>query len=290
MGCVDPKNYPYSTVYWTSDATPWSGFGVALCHISSYAAAGETWMDLTRLFMTVAGQSVVSWNEGTREFRKLWKPGTFAYWAKGYELSNMNVEAEQKILAIDLTPEKICSWTDDDPSFKFGTGDVLPPYFVDKDPYVSRLIQAMKRDILNGCPAGRMFGESVSLALISYLYGHYSKTEKEQTISGLSALKLRRLEDFIRVNLASDLTLAQLAGIANLSPRHFCRCFKQATGLPPHRYVLLARIDKAKMMLVDSKYSVTEVATELGFASGSHFSDAFRKVTGVCPARFVIES
>lgn len=57
-------------------------------------------------------------------------------------------------------------------------------------------------------------------------------------------------------------------------------------GVPPHRYIGEQRIHRAKELLLDGSRSITDVALDLGFASHSHFTDAFRKITGVTPSRY----
>ena len=77
--------------------------------------------------------------------------------------------------------------------------------------------------------------------------------------------------------------LAALAGLAELSPYHFVRAFKQSFGVPPHRYHVRRRIERAKALLQEADTSVTAVASAVGFAETSSFSTAFRKVTGTSP-------
>ena len=92
------------------------------------------------------------------------------------------------------------------------------------------------------------------------------------------------MADFVEENLARELKLSELAAIAELSPYHFARAFKQSFGIPPHRYHTGRRIERAKEML--SNRSVTEVALAVGFAETSSFSAAFRKTTGLTPTEF----
>ena len=66
----------------------------------------------------------------------------------------------------------------------------------------------------------------------------------------------------------------------------FARAFKQATGSSPHSYLVEARITRAKELLCKSSVSITEVALRSGFASSSHFSVTFRRVTGLTPREF----
>jgi len=90
--------------------------------------------------------------------------------------------------------------------------------------------------------------------------------------------------------LAEDLSLAQLAGVAEMSPHYFAELFKRSTGHAPHRYVLLQRIERAKQGLGDTRRSIIEVGLEVGFQNPSHFSRMFRKFVGASPSQFQLET
>lgn len=104
--------------------------------------------------------------------------------------------------------------------------------------------------------------------------------------SGLGASRRRLIIEHIEKHLDEELRLGNLAKLANLSRHHFCRAFKVTFGMPPGRYITERRIDRAKGLLRDSRRSITEIALDLGFASHSHFTDAFRKITGITPSRY----
>jgi AraC-like DNA-binding protein len=74
-----------------------------------------------------------------------------------------------------------------------------------------------------------------------------------------------------------------LSGLVGLSAHHFCRVFKQSTGLPPHRWQVRQRVEKAKVLMLDADLSLAEIAVATGFADQSHFTTVFRKATGSPP-------
>jgi AraC-like DNA-binding protein len=76
-------------------------------------------------------------------------------------------------------------------------------------------------------------------------------------------------------------SLGDLARLTGLSPSHLAECFTRDVGAPPHRYLVNARIERARQLLRDSDVPITQLATELGFASSQHFAAAFKKSTGV---------
>lgn len=111
-------------------------------------------------------------------------------------------------------------------------------------------------------------------------------SDKAVQRGSLSDRTLRRLDEYVRANLARNLSLSDLSGIASLSKRHFLRAFQERIGATPYRYVLNLRIEEAKRRLSESEDSVTDVALAAGFSHSQHFSTAFRNATGMTPSTF----
>lgn len=100
---------------------------------------------------------------------------------------------------------------------------------------------------------------------------------------------VKRLRDYLQDNYAENVSLEQLAHIANLSPFHLNRVFCKEVGLPPHAYQTQVRIARAKTLLT-SGWSIGQVALETGFASQSHFGWHFKRLAGVTPGQYVQDS
>lgn len=90
---------------------------------------------------------------------------------------------------------------------------------------------------------------------------------------------------YLQDNLASNVSLAELARVANLSPYHLARAFTEEFGLSPHAYLVQARINLARRLLLEVR-SVTEVAYRIGFYDPSHFTRHFTRVVGMRPGRY----
>jgi AraC family transcriptional regulator len=90
----------------------------------------------------------------------------------------------------------------------------------------------------------------------------------------------------IEEHLDEQISLATLAELTRLSRFYLCRAFKQSFGLPPHRYHMSRRIERAKMLLVQPSPSVTEIGLALGFNETSSFTASFRKATGLTPTAY----
>jgi AraC-like DNA-binding protein len=103
---------------------------------------------------------------------------------------------------------------------------------------------------------------------------------------GLPETSLRHVLEHMQAHLDQALPVTALAAVAQMSPYHFSRRFKQSTGLSPHQYLLLQRIERAKELLAQHRHRVAEVSYELGFPHQSHFTTVFRKLVGVTPRAY----
>jgi len=98
--------------------------------------------------------------------------------------------------------------------------------------------------------------------------------------------RLRRVTEHIREHLDQHLTLAQLGAVVYMSPYHFAHLFQRSTGVPPHRFVVRARIDRAITLLTAPEPSIAQISRIVGFGTPSHFSTVFRRITGVTPRAY----
>lgn len=133
-------------------------------------------------------------------------------------------------------------------------------------------------------PSGRLFSDSLIQTLTLHLLSNYSTAKPvPQTNGGLSGYRLRRVQEFINENLENDLTLAEIAAVADLSQYHFARAFRKTVGQTTQQYVLQRRIEKAKDLLADGDLPIVEVSLRTGFKNQSHFTTLFRKFTTLTP-------
>lgn len=105
------------------------------------------------------------------------------------------------------------------------------------------------------------------------------------TKGGLAGWHLRAIERLAGTDLA-NLTVARMAAAADLSPYHFSRAFRVSTGLPPREWLLQKRLAAAKTLLVSTSCTIDQIATSVGYSSGSQFSRAFRARFGASPQEF----
>ena len=103
---------------------------------------------------------------------------------------------------------------------------------------------------------------------------------------GLPIARLRKIEDYVRVHLAESISIETLAELAELSPFHFSRVFKQATGITPLQFVTRERMLQAQQLIRETSRSLIEIALEVGYTSPSHFAQVFRRTAGMAPRQF----
>ena len=156
------------------------------------------------------------------------------------------------------------------------------------DRHILALVLEMRTDLEEGSPAGRIYGEFLANALAVYLLKRYAVRRLTPAVykGGLPGIRLRRVLDYIEANLTENLSLSQLAAAAGMSPHYFSELFRKSTGRPPHNYVLMERIERAKQRLRDPACSIIEAGMSAGFQNASHFARMFRRLVGTTPSRF----
>ena len=104
--------------------------------------------------------------------------------------------------------------------------------------------------------------------------------------ASLSPAEKRKLVDYIRANLTSNISVTELAGLVQMSPSHFARVFKASFGVTPYRLSCRSASKGRRACSQARKLSASQVATAFGFASQSHFVKVFRQFTGVTPKQY----
>ena len=157
------------------------------------------------------------------------------------------------------------------------------------DPTLRHIALALRAGIQSGVAVDHMYGDALSTALAVHLlreYGAAVPRPKRQS-GGLPHEKLVRAVEYIQDQLDTDLTVSGIAQTVGLSPDHFSRLFKESTGQSPYRYVVEARVRKAKELLTTGKFSISEAAYHLGFVDQSHLTRHFKRIFGLPPKRLL---
>lgn len=168
---------------------------------------------------------------------------------------------------------------------RFSAGFEFREVYRDKDPLVEQIGHALLAESVADSPAGWLYTDSLLQTLTLHLLKNYTNAVqvKENLSGGLSGYKLRRVQEFVNANLEEDLSLAQLAEVADLSQFHFARAFRRSTGQTPQQYLMQRRIERAKQLLAADELPLVEISLRAGFKNQSHFTTLFRKFTKLTP-------
>ena len=98
--------------------------------------------------------------------------------------------------------------------------------------------------------------------------------------------RVRRVMERMETEIGSDVGLRELASEVGLSPSHLSAVFVAAAGLPPHRWLLRRRVERARELLRRTRRSITDIALSCGFSSSQHFSTVFKAQEGCTPTDF----
>jgi AraC family transcriptional regulator len=137
-------------------------------------------------------------------------------------------------------------------------------------------------------PTDRLFVDGLTAALVAHVIKRYTvdRWKPKGMPRALDSRRMKQVLDYIDANLFEPLALNQLAAQACLSPFHFSRLFKDATGSTPQRYVTDCRVQAARIALTSEHMSLIDIALDCGFGSLDNFIRVFRKKTGETPARY----
>ncbi len=157
------------------------------------------------------------------------------------------------------------------------------------DEILARLARLLMAEAEAGAAAGgRLFTDALARALALHLLRTYSAGAATPSAEpgALTGWRLRRATDFMHANMAGDIPLARLAATVGLSPSHFARAFRGATGEAPHRYLIRLRVEAAGHLLEHTRLPIIDVGLRCGFTQASHFATTFRKATGLSPRAY----
>jgi AraC family transcriptional regulator len=157
------------------------------------------------------------------------------------------------------------------------------------DPTFRYIAMALRAGVQSGAALDRMYGEALSTALAVHLLREFDAAVlgPKRQYGRLPREKLVSAVEYIQDQLGTDLTVSGIAQAVGMRRNHLTRLFKQSTGQSPYRYVVEARVKKAKELLTTGKFTISEVALLVGFADQSHLTRHFKRVFGLPPKRLL---
>ncbi|MEP7039304.1 MAG: AraC family transcriptional regulator [Acidobacteriota bacterium] len=150
-----------------------------------------------------------------------------------------------------------------------------------------QIARSLHRETQQPGIGGRLLVESLNHQLAVHLLRDYAVWQPPKTRSyGLSPSVLRKVIELMQERLTESVSLAELAAVADLSSHYFIRQFRTATGLPPYRYFVKLRLEKAKELIETGNLSLSEIAHSTGFSDQPHLTRHFQKHFGLSPGQF----
>ncbi|MBD1997586.1 helix-turn-helix transcriptional regulator [Leptolyngbya sp. FACHB-541] len=158
-----------------------------------------------------------------------------------------------------------------------------------RDSQIEAIAHLLQTELDTDSIGEQLYAESLMQVLMVHLLRQYCALQpKIQDHAGkLTTQHLQPVLDYIHSYLDRPLQLAQLAGIAGISQYHFCRVFRQATGVSPYQFVLQQRMEKAKELLRQRKCTIAEIALLVGYTDQSRFTRHFKRYVGATPSMFL---
>jgi AraC family transcriptional regulator len=173
------------------------------------------------------------------------------------------------------------------PELSNSIASLAPPLFFENRALLETALK-LAALIESGGADHRLYIEALGVVLTHELVGiNAGKHRAAAPINGgLGAWQRKKVLAYIEEHLAEPVSLATLAELVGLSASYFCRAFSQSCGMPPQRYQLSRRIERARTLLTNHFASVTDVGLTVGYNDASAFCTAFRRVTGLTPSAY----
>lgn len=236
------------------------------------------------LVMTVNSPHRASLDLGAGRFRKMLVPGDMGF-QPANSAADILVDDPHQVLILSI-PEQVAVRR----LAELGTdatdfGALHAGAF--RDSLMEQLCRRMWTETQDGGALGPLFVDSAVATLITLLHGLAGRLSGSMASrGGIPPNRLRRVLELVHERLGADLRLDELAAAAGMSASHFVRCFRNETGLSPHRYLVQARVERAKELLATSDLPVVAIAEMCGFSSTGHLAQWFRRVTGASPSDY----
>jgi AraC family transcriptional regulator len=287
-GEILPGN-PFSTVVLSSAYTNWHNIVVEEHHFPSHEL--DDLMYIQHVLAVNVGPPITCEFKKDGRFQRVSKARGTIYLSPGHQPFVRRPKIDE-------------SWSADvlyvalDPVFVSKTAEALEVYpdrvelveqQCDTDPALLHIAMALRAGAQAERAGDRMYGEALSTALAVHLLREYGgrSVALQHAHRGLSREKLIRAVEYIQDQLRTDLTVSEIARAVHISPHHFTLLFKQSTGQSPYRYVIEARARKAKELLASGKFSISEIAHQVGFADQSHLTRHLKHLFGITPKRLL---
>jgi AraC family transcriptional regulator len=197
----------------------------------------------------------------------------------------------------DRPAEVVNAWIAPDRLRSFlaaGAGDdigevELVDRFCADDPLLVQIGLAFRNQAIAPGPFAKLMVDGLVATLLAHVgqrHSNHAAAAKPLIAGGLSARRLKQVLDHIDKSIGGEIELQELAAIVEQGSFHFQRCFKQSTGMPPHRYIVERRVARACELLATTRLALVDIALSCGFADQSHFGRVFLRYRAMTPMAY----
>lgn len=193
------------------------------------------------------------------------------------------LETPAKLLRLYIKPEFMQEWFGNEKIDFVSEGDI-------KSPLITQLMTSLSIEVSRSAIIERRYTMSIAMAVVNELYCQFRASGKKSFSpkGKLSAHQMKKIIDLVKSLLHSDIHLSTMASEVHLSEFHFSRLFRNTFGISPYQYVLQVKVEYAKTLLRNYPRSLSQIAHSLNFTDQSHFTNVFKKLTGICPSDFAM--
>ena len=212
------------------------------------------------------------------------RPGTVTITPPGTPVT-WEISGELQSCTLHLAPERFANLIREQPAENLLRQ--IEFAFAAEDAVLSGVLAGLVGELREPTANGSLYVDAMADAVSLHLLSRKRTTPDRSTSHGpLPRGTARRVVDRIESAIEAGVSLEELASLARLSRTHFSRCFRASYGTSPHQYLMRRRIERAKELLQANGKDLAVIAMECGFASQSHFSDAFKSAAGITPKMF----
>lgn len=222
------------------------------------------------------------WCGGRIAISQPYAPGTIriVHLAEGY---SSHIYEPHETICITLPRSALDAFADDAGGPRIARLACIPGTL---DPVVYSVAQALCHAFARPDDFEPLVIDSLGAAICAHLAHTYGGFRQAAVIAkgGLAAYQERRAKDLIEHNIATPLSLPEIAQECGLSVGYFTRAFRTSTGRTPHQWLEQCRLEKAKSLLLDPSVPIADIAAKLGFSDQSHLTRRFGRMVGESPA------
>ncbi|MFJ1253921.1 helix-turn-helix domain-containing protein [Cupriavidus sp. CuC1] len=165
-----------------------------------------------------------------------------------------------------------------------------PPAFTTRLMFENRAMWAIADKLAMECVTPKLGRQLYCESLVGQLAVEIARFKQGDALAankgGLAPYRLRRIVDYIEGHIGEDISMLELAALAELSLPHFMRAFRASTGEAPLRFIMKRRVKRAQALLLETDFPLIKIAHDCGFADQAHMTTCFRRLEGNTPARF----